>query len=438
MPKFDPDLSNTEEPEAITVDDACCEVLVVGAGPAGAACAMTLAGQGVDVMLVDQHFFPRDKVCGDALIPDALNALRRLGVLEQVLAEAERPRQVRCVAPSGLGVNFDATLAVLPRRRLDQLLVEEAMRRGVRFRGGLRFVQAMESGSATSRVEGAWFQPNARTANSSPPLGIRAGQTVLATGASASALLAAGMAIRRAPSALAARVYVKLDSGSGDREETIHGHALQVVWHRDLTPGYGWIFRGPGGIYNLGVGTFQRPRQREGAGRNLRTMFDNFLKANAAARRLLGEGSLLGPLKGAPLRSTLAGARWWRPGLLVCGEAAGSTYDFTGEGIGKALETGLLAADAIVESRSGCAPSAEPGLKYAAGLEGLRSRFELYEQGNLINRRPWIAELLVRLAWARPPMRRHMALLLEERITPDALLSARTLVRMMWARSLPT
>ncbi len=50
---------------------ATCGVLVVGAGPAGSACARVLAQAGHDVWLVDAQAFPRDKVCGDALVPGA-------------------------------------------------------------------------------------------------------------------------------------------------------------------------------------------------------------------------------------------------------------------------------------------------------------------------------------------------------------------------------
>ena len=68
---------------------------MIGAGPAGSACAQQLARAGFKVLLVDQHQFPRDKVCGDGLIPDAHTAFGRLGVHqavmrgEEVLVEAE-------------------------------------------------------------------------------------------------------------------------------------------------------------------------------------------------------------------------------------------------------------------------------------------------------------------------------------------------------------
>ena len=61
-----------------------CDVLVVGAGPAGSAAAIQLARAGARTVLVDQRVFPRDKVCGDGLISDALGAVTTLGVHEAV------------------------------------------------------------------------------------------------------------------------------------------------------------------------------------------------------------------------------------------------------------------------------------------------------------------------------------------------------------------
>lgn len=55
-------------------------VLVIGAGPAGSAAAWALARAGLRVALVDQQSIPRDKVCGDALIPDALGAIDDMGL----------------------------------------------------------------------------------------------------------------------------------------------------------------------------------------------------------------------------------------------------------------------------------------------------------------------------------------------------------------------
>ena len=56
------------------------DVIVVGAGPAGASAAYFLAGAGIDVLLVDRGVFPRQKVCGDGLASRALVMLERMGL----------------------------------------------------------------------------------------------------------------------------------------------------------------------------------------------------------------------------------------------------------------------------------------------------------------------------------------------------------------------
>ncbi len=69
------------------------DVVVAGAGPAGATAALHLARRGRRVLLADRHPFPREKVCGDGLIPDALRALERAGLLPRGPPRGPRGRR---------------------------------------------------------------------------------------------------------------------------------------------------------------------------------------------------------------------------------------------------------------------------------------------------------------------------------------------------------
>jgi menaquinone-9 beta-reductase len=404
-----------------------CEVLVVGAGPAGSACAQVLADQGVDVLLIDQQAFPRDKVCGDGLIPDAHRAMQRLGVHDEVMAAAYRAAHVGCIAPRGGRVDVPGRLAVLPRRELDHILCRSAQRAGARFLAPARFDRPLVD--AAGRVEGARIRVGGTLQ------AVSARWVVLATGAVPQALIASDLCDRRTPSGIALRGYVRNPS-MGDRIR-----ALEVVWNKRLARGYGWIFPAPGGLYNIGVGlAHSHSKGHDGrssmADVNLREMFATFCDLYAPARELMAGGELLGDLKGAPLRCSLEGARFSRPGLLVTGEAAGSTYAFTGEGIGKAMETGMLAAEAITASaRAAPAPidSATDSAcrsTYEASVEALRPRFALYERANRVNDHPWIADLLIWRGRKSERIMNRMKAVLEETGNPGNLVSVRGIVRL--------
>lgn len=399
---------------------ASCDVLVIGAGPAGSAAAMTLARAGIDVVLVDQHAFPRDKVCGDGLIPDAHNALRKLGVLDAVMAQAQASGFVGCIGPRGGRIDVPGALAVLPRKQLDDILCRAAVEAGVRMFAPLRFVAPIE---ADGVVVGATLHHADTTRE------LRARWVVLATGAVPQALLASGMSQRHTPSGVALRGYVKNERMAGRIDK------LEVVWHRALAPGYGWIFPCRDGVFNIGVGIADshgeerrgKLAKKEG---NLRQVFDDFTRVYAPARELMSDGTSLGPMKGAPLRCTLEGARYSRPGLLVTGEAAGSTYSFTGEGIGKALETGIHAAEAIIDGDARREADADVRAAYEARLHALKPRFDLYQRANVVNRRPWLADLLIWRARSSPRILRRMSGVLNETSNPGNLVSPKGILRL--------
>jgi len=410
-----------------------CEVLVVGAGPAGSAAAQWLARAGRDVLLVDQHAFPRDKVCGDGLIADALRALDRLGVKQQVLAEARRSATLGCIGPRGGRIDVPGSLAVLPRKRLDEIVCRAAVAAGARMFAPLRFVAPLREGG---RVVGARLEHDGAVRE------VRSTWLVLASGAQPQATLAAGLCERRAPSGIALRGYVR-NAAMAERIAS-----LEVVWHKRLSPGYGWIFPCGDGVFNIGVGVARDGSRAARPGHpslqlNLREAFAAFQSLYAPAGELVKGGEWLAPpgeeLKGAPLRCSLEGAQLEAPGVLVCGEAAGSTYALTGEGIGKAMETALHAAEAILAGAgagTGVASGDDAAVRadYRTRIASLQPRFDLYAQAHRAVAHPWLVDLLVWSAQRSPRRLQRLAGVLEETYLPRDAMSVRGVLRRVFDR----
>ncbi|MEZ0204846.1 NAD(P)/FAD-dependent oxidoreductase [Ideonella sp.] len=435
-------------PSASPLPEAC-DVLVIGAGPAGSACAQLLARAGKAVCLMDAQSFPREKICGDGLIPDAHAAFARLGVADQIRAYAHPVPHLVCVGPRGGRIEIPGHLATLARRELDVILLEAARRAGAAFHAPWRFEALLHADGAGRPATGARLKGADGTQQE-----VRASRVVLATGAVAQGLLAADLCERRTPSAIALRAHVRCPA----LVDRIRG--LELIWHEKLRPGYGWIFPMKDGVFNIGVGLFQTdsegiagPSQdswspsgggpgtartwgRPRSAPNLRQVFNAFLEAYEPARLLMQDGEVLGDikreaggwaLKGAPLRCSLDGAKWSAPGVLVTGEAAGATYHFTGEGIGKAMETGMLAAEALLVSEDEGVQRAA----YEARLRALQPRFALYEKANLINSHPWLADLLIWRGRHSAFLRGRMAKILDETSNPGSLVTVRGLARAM-------
>src|SRR5258708_3618419 len=131
------------------------DAIVVGAGPAGAATAILLAERGFDVLVLERAAFPRPKICGEYLSPEAARVLDRLGVLKAVdMAGAVPLAGMRITAPDGTVVTGryratgawrpyrDHALAV-PRDTLDALLVDRLRTLPVDFRERVRVTDVL-------------------------------------------------------------------------------------------------------------------------------------------------------------------------------------------------------------------------------------------------------------------------------------------------------
>lgn len=120
------------------------DVLIVGAGPAGLACAIASAREGLRVEVIDAAKPPIDKACGEGLLPGSLESLAALGFelnhdLEQT--ESALLRGVRFIGDSVSSMDFTSIQATFPanpgrgirRTALQSLLLDRASQLGVRF-----------------------------------------------------------------------------------------------------------------------------------------------------------------------------------------------------------------------------------------------------------------------------------------------------------------
>lgn len=393
------------------------DVLIIGAGPAGSAAAIDLAKQGARVLLVDRCEFPRDKVCGDALIPDALKALDHLTLKQAVMERSRILDKIRIYAPNERFVVIDGECACVPRTVLDEIIRAEAVRRGAHFRPNLELkAAAMRDGV----VKGAILAGrDGRTFTVEAPV------TLLATGAAAEPLKRFNVCQRIGPSATAARIYVKPDEAFAESFDH-----LCISYDRAVCPGYGWIFPGPEGIFNVGVGYYYDTKTKP-PDTNIRDLLQRFLQTFRPAAEMMQRSRQLTSLKGAPLRTALTGAALAVPGLLVIGEAAGLTYSFSGEGIGKAMESGVIAADVVLNHLSaGRMDLAVVADEYSNRIRtAFTARFKAYKTAQDWLSSPTVANLLAWRANRSRFVKRQLEGLFQETVDPRQLFSTTGVLR---------
>src|ERR1700722_17327414 len=132
------------------------DAVVAGGGPAGSACALLLARAGMSVTLVERATFPRRKICGEYLNSGAVAALDRLGVLNEVRAQAYALRGVRLVPPHAPSVELPFADGALSceRETLDAILLRAAVYAGVTVVRGRVENLLRDRG----RIDGVWVR----------------------------------------------------------------------------------------------------------------------------------------------------------------------------------------------------------------------------------------------------------------------------------------
>jgi geranylgeranyl reductase family protein len=322
------------------------DVLVVGAGPAGASAAAWAARSGRDTVLVDAAVFPRDKTCGDGLTPRAIAELDRLGLDDWVRAHTVnhglrahgfgQTLLLPWPGPGGSGSGLPAYGSAVARTELDDHIRTTAMKSGAIGIDGARAVDVqVDAGRVTSvrfEADGESFE-----------LGCK--RLIVADGVRSPVGKMLGRTWHRdTVYGVAARSYV--DSAMSD-DPWISSHLELRGEGGEILSGYGWIFPLGDGSVNLGVGTLATAKRPAEVA--LRPLMRHYAEQRREDFRLSGDlrmpTSAMLPMGGAV--SHVAGPNW-----ALIGDAAACVNPLNGEGIDYGLETGRLVADVLDEDLS--------------------------------------------------------------------------------------
>jgi menaquinone-9 beta-reductase len=260
-------------------------------------------------------------VCGDGLIADAIGVLRRLNLYEEVCRLGFKTTISRVYSPSRICFDVPGEFLTLKRLILDDLIKQKAVSVGSSFlQGKVDNIEMASDGSLLLSLAGI-DKP------------IRTRICFLATGANVDIAEKLGLVIQPGPSAVALRCYV---------DSPVVLDRLVISYDRSIIPGYAWIFPLGNNKFNIGCGVFYRSRMK--ARVNLRAIFNTFITSFPLAAKIMQNASSSTVLQGARLRCGLVGAKAvGSERILLIGETVGATFPFTGEGIGKAMETAEIA-----------------------------------------------------------------------------------------------
>jgi geranylgeranyl reductase family protein len=332
-----------------------CDVLIVGGGPAGSSCAWRLRSAGLKVIILDKAIFPRDKTCAGWITPSIIKELNistedysRNNILQPITGF----RTGVIGTSSTIQTNYDEIVSYGIRRcEFDQYLLQ-------RTEADLQLgtpVKSLESGNGHQIVNGqiqtrllvgagGHFCPVARKMN---PKNENRNEIIQAQ-------------------EVEFLITAKQKGGCG-----ILANIPELYFCSDMQ-GYGWCFR-KGDYLNIGMG-------REGE-RHLNDHISKFMDYLHQTSRI--DFDLPYPFKGHAYRLYGRAKRQIvANGMMLIGDALGLASPQSGEGIRPAIESGLMAAEVILQADGNY--KEEKMIAYAEWIQKRFGRPQRNSAGNYI------------------------------------------------------
>ena len=322
------------------MSDKKFDVIIVGAGPAGAATAIALGNSGLSVALLDKSKFPRDKTCGDALSVDVVNQLKILSPLlsdsfEQLAAKIPS-YGVKIFAPNGEPLDIPFVYQqekkcgyVCSRLDFDHLLVRHL----ATYPNVSLFEDCLVSG-----VEDAGSQIRVHT-----NCGCFSGLMIVGADGAYSVIAKKLTNLKPDKEHYSAGLRLYCEGVSGFHPEKF----IELHFFQHILPGYFWIFPLPDNTANVGIGMLSSTVSKKKV--NLKEVLHQLISTHPAFADRFKHAKPKETVKGygLPLGSkkrSLSGERY-----LLTGDAASLIDPFSGEGIANAIRSGRVAASHILK-----------------------------------------------------------------------------------------
>jgi geranylgeranyl reductase family protein len=321
------------------------DVLIAGAGPGGASTSIFLSKENIPHIIIDKAVFPRDKICGDAF------SAKSVGMLKRITADWQQyflDDNNKAIVSSGIqfiasnNVVLDIPFAL---KNIDETNPPGFVSRRIDFDNTLSGL--IDQRYATFLMDTSLEAIEEKEDGLLVTIKQKGEQKIIFTkmivGAEGrSSIVAKKMAkhiMEPAHYSAGIRAYYKNVSGLH------HNNYIELHFLKELQPGYLWIFPLPNGAANVGVGMLSKSISASKA--NLKQLMLDAIATHPNIKHRFTNAVIEGQIEGwgLPLGSKkrkLSGNRF-----LLTGDAGSLIDPFTGEGIGNAMVSGLVASRII-------------------------------------------------------------------------------------------
>jgi menaquinone-9 beta-reductase len=328
------------------------DVVIVGAGPSGSACAYWLSQAGWSVCLIEKKNFPREKTCGDGLTPRSVHQIIEMGLESEVARHAHKYQGLRSF---GFGASLEMQWPDHPvfpnygytitRFNLDGLVAERAVEHGATLLTGVEALDVIDLAPGLPGALSGAAGVVVKDKETGDTAEIRGRYLVVGDGQNSRIGRTLGTTRNREwPMGMALRGYYTSDRHD---EPWIDSHLDIRDTNGTVVPGYGWIFPLGDGRVNVGVGLLSTGGAWKGV--NTTKLQEYFVAQTSEAWGLTDETCLGAPTGGRLPMGLSVGPRVGSNTLTI-GDATGTVNPFNGEGIAYGYESGRLAAGALGEA----------------------------------------------------------------------------------------